>query len=248
MSSVLLLHRGAREATREEIEAVVTPQPQGRWHPLSHAAVIDTVVSRLGLAGFGVARQRLALSRGDQRLFAVLDLTARLSDACGGISLACGVSNSLDKSTAVRMVLGSRIFCCDNLALRGSTLVAKKHTRFVVPRFEEAISSVMGQLAEFQQAEAARIELFRRKDLSDAHAHSLMLRAFRADVVSHTGLKRVLKLWEEPEQPDFQPRTLFSLENAFTSALAALARSNPPRFVKVSLELQGLLAQEVVTP
>lgn len=245
--SVLMLHRGAREVTREQVELVPTPKPEGRWHPLSHAAVLDTVIKRLAAAGFEVARQRLALSRGDNRLFAVLDLAARLSDACGGISLACGVSNSLDKSTAVRMVLGNRVFCCDNLALRGSILVAKKHTKFVTTRFEEAISRVMGELEEFRRAEAARIELFRRTDLSDAQAHSLMLRAFTREIVSHQSLRRVLRLWEEPELEDFAPRTLFSLENAFTSALAPIGKSNPSRFVAVSLDLQALLGTEIVT-
>lgn len=54
------------------------PPAVGRWHPLSHASVLDTVVGRLSAAGFEVARQGLALSRNDQRMFAVLDLAARL--------------------------------------------------------------------------------------------------------------------------------------------------------------------------
>jgi hypothetical protein len=245
--SVLMLHKGAREVTREIVEAVPVPAPEGRWHPLSHGSVLDLVVKRLGVAGFEVARQRLALSRNDQRLFAVLDLASRVSDACGGITLACGVSNSLDKSTAVRIVLGSRVFCCDNLALRGSVLVAKKHTRHVVARFEEAVARVMGELEEFRRAETARIALFREKDLSDARAHSLMLRAFRAEIVSHLLLRRVMKLWEEPEREEFRPRTLFSLENAFTSAFAGVAASNPSRFVAVSLDLQALLGTEIET-
>lgn len=244
--SVLMLHRGAREVTREQVELVPTPAAEGRWHPLSHAAVLDMVVRRLGTAGFEIAKQRLALSRGDNRLFAVIDLAARLSESCGGITLSCGVCNSLDKSLAVRIVLGSRIFCCDNLSLRGNILIAKKHTKFVVNRFDEAIAKVMGELAEFQTAETARIELFRRTDLSDAQAHSLMMRAFKAEVVSHLTLRRVLKLWEEPEQEDFAPRTLFSLENAFTSALASISKSNPSRFVAVSLDLQALLGQEII--
>src|SRR5262249_47309324 len=70
----LNLHSGGQLVTLDELRAVPTPQPEGRWFPIGHATVLDTVKSTLGEAGFEVTDQKLALDRGTARFFGTLTL------------------------------------------------------------------------------------------------------------------------------------------------------------------------------
>src|SRR5262249_341627 len=72
--------------------------------------------------------------------------------------------------------------------------------------------------------EARRIEHFRRAEVPDTLAESIMLRAYERDIVSHHLLPRVLAQWRKPSQEVFADRTLWSLENAFTGVAQLAVR------------------------
>src|SRR4051794_23388490 len=72
--STLLVSRGARLVTREELDKVHTPPPTGTWFPISHGDVLSWTLGTLEQAGFKLARSQLALSRGAARFFGTIDL------------------------------------------------------------------------------------------------------------------------------------------------------------------------------
>src|SRR4051794_40060146 len=125
-TSALVTHCGARQVERPELDRIEPPPATASWFPVKHATVIDTVGGALTGAGFEIRAAKYALSRGDARLFATMDLATPLST---GVSLAVGVRNSVDKSLPLGFVAGSRVFVCDNLAFRSELLVRRKHTR-----------------------------------------------------------------------------------------------------------------------
>src|SRR4051794_4301193 len=96
-TSTLIAHCGARVVTREELDRVQAPASTATWFPVKHACVVDTARQALSDAGFAVRKEQFALSRGDARLFATLDLATALSGD-GSVSLAVGLRNSTDKS------------------------------------------------------------------------------------------------------------------------------------------------------
>ena len=49
-SSSLCLHKGAIEVPRDQLAAIDAPPPAGRWYPLKHSAVLDTVRQISGVA------------------------------------------------------------------------------------------------------------------------------------------------------------------------------------------------------
>lgn len=157
------------------------------------------------------------------------------------MTLAVGVRNSLDKSFPMGFAAGSRVFCCDNLALRADLLVRRKHTAHGLARFAGAIAGAVGSLRQFREAEAVRIGRMRAAVIDDAKAESVMLRAYAAKVVSHLVLPEVLRHWQTPAHPQFAPRTVFSLLNAFTSAMGPRARSNPQAYAAATMRLFGVL-------
>src|SRR5262245_26340653 len=118
-SAQLVLHTGARHVEEDELRRVKAPPPEGRWFPVRHFEVLDRVRTTLDEAGFGIAKQELALSRGDQRFFGTLRLATPLGE---GVNLAVGIRSSTDKSFPLGMLVGHSIFVCDNLAFRSDLL------------------------------------------------------------------------------------------------------------------------------
>lgn len=125
--SQLMLHAGGQLCTVQELQAIPTPPPEGRWHPVSHARVLETVTGTLQGAGYEIRDRKLAVARDGQRFFGTLDLATPLAT---GVALAVGIRNSTDKSFPLGFCAGNRVFVCDNLAFRSELLVKRKHTRF----------------------------------------------------------------------------------------------------------------------
>ena len=79
MSANLMLHRGGAVVTEDQLTTYPTPEPVGRWHPVSHARVLNAVRETLGAAGYLVRRQSLAVARDGARFFGTLDLATPLT-------------------------------------------------------------------------------------------------------------------------------------------------------------------------
>jgi hypothetical protein len=237
-TTTLILHRGAQEVSRAELEAVAAPPATATWFPISHVRVLDTTLQALNAAGFQVSRTRLALARNKARFFGTLDLQSPIAS---GVTLAVGVRNSTDKSLPIAFCAGSRVMVCDNLAFSSEIVVSRKHTRFGQTRFNEAISQAVRSLDQYQATEADRISRWRHAELPPDVADALLLRAYERGIVTATLLPRVLSEWRHPSFEEFRPRTLWSLFNAFTTAFAGRQRSNPQEFAAMTLRLYGFL-------
>ena len=238
----LMLHCGAREVTRTELDAVNAPPPTATWFPIAHRAVIDAVTGTLTDSGFEVRRAQFGLARNDARMFATLDLVSELAP---GVSLSVGVRNSTDKSFPLGFAAGSRVFVCDNLAFRSDILVTRKHTRFGRQRFEGEIARAVVTLGSFREHETRRVLALQQREIPDDRAEALMLRSFEAGVVSHRFLPAVIREWRSPSFEEFRPRTAWSLLNAFTTALGSRAKSNPQEYARTTMWLGGLIDEGV---
>jgi hypothetical protein len=242
-STRLVLHCGAREITRQELEAIAPPPPTRSWVPIGHSAVLDMVAGAMRERGYEIVRTRIGVARNNHRLFATLDTTAQLNG--GTVKLAVAVVNSTDKSLPMKFIAGLRVFCCDNLALRSDLMepVRRKHSKFGLDRFREALQLAVGGLDQFRAVERQRVARFQSTPVTDVEAESVLLRCFDRGVISYRLLPRAIAEWRKPSFPAFEPRTLWSLENALTATLGPAQRSNPQRFVALSLSLQALLTE-----
>ena len=102
--SHLILHRGARPVTPEELQQYQAPPPEGRWFPLSHSHVLSVVTQTLTDAGYRISKQQLGVMRDGSRFFGTLDLTSPVSE---GTALAVGIRNSVDKSFPLGFCAGT---------------------------------------------------------------------------------------------------------------------------------------------
>ena len=242
MTSTLLAHCGSRLVTREELDLIKAPEPTSTWFPVDHSIVIDTVSQALIAAGFQIERMKFAVSRTDDaRLFAVADLRSNLAT---GVNLAVGIRNSFDKSLPLGFVAGSHVFVCDNLQFRSELIVARKHTRNGSQRFQEAILQAIQSLVQFRTTETARINRLQHTEISNVRAESVMLRSFEQDVISGRVLPQVIEQWRKPSFEEFEPRTAWSLLNAFTTVLGSRLQTNPQAYAALTIRLQSMLDNE----
>jgi hypothetical protein len=245
--SSLMLHAGGRLCSYAELHAVPTPPAEGRWHPVGHARVLDTVVATLQGAGYRVRDQKLALARDSKRFFGTLDLDTPLAK---GVSLAVGVRNSIDKSFPLGFCAGSRVFVCDNLAFRSELLIHRKHTRFGEMRFQNAIADAVQSLASFRAAEEHRIERLMAMHLTDDEALALVVRGMEKAIISAPIIPKVVAEWRNPKH-DYgtgERPTAWKLLNCFTTVLGPRAVRSPNEYAGQTIRLNALVGPELTTP
>lgn len=244
-NSNLSLHCGAREVNRDELATLPCPPPTKTWAPVGHLRVLDTAVATLGEAGYTIEKSRLGVSRDGGRFFGTLDLSTPLTHD-GTVTLAVGIRNSIDKTFPMGFCAGSRVFVCDNLAFRSDLLVRRKHSLNGVARFSSDIAGAVLQLTSFKEAEMHRIAVMHETEMSDVSADSFILRAVvEKGIMPLRAIPAVVREWKEPRHELFQPRTAWSLFNAFTAAFVGLQESNPSELARRTMRLSALLTPMV---
>lgn len=222
----LCLHRGSREVPVELVHSTPTPAADGAHHPIAHGLVLDIVRNRIGAQGLAIMKEQHALSPDGARYFGCLELDMRSDD--GSMAYSVGVRNTHDRSYAAALVLGTRVFVCDNLAFSGEVLLGRKHTRHIERDLPELVNTGFRALRAERIRHEDRILAYRSADLTNKDAHDLIVRAIGYDkVVPPTQFLAVLNAWNTPEFPEFEPRTVWSLVNAFTQVVRDKSRSLP---------------------
>jgi hypothetical protein len=243
----LMLHCGSREVTREQLDAVPCPPAEGTWRPVPHGTVLTYATQALTDAGYEIEKLQLGLSRSDARFFGALTLK---SPVATGVSLAVGLRSSLDKSISLQWCCGARVMVCDNLAFRSEQVIARKHTKNGVLRYQEAICKAVSGLASYREQEGHCIRSMQQRIIDDHFAESFLLRAYQDEgLLSPRTLPIALKEWREPSFPDFeQEKNVWRLFNALTYSLSETVRSNPQRHAAATIRLGALLSPEEEVP
>lgn len=214
----LMLHTGARSATREQVALVPTPARTQSWVPIPHGRLLDGVQGCLERAGLAVVSEAHGLTRDGSRYFGLMQVA--YAEAAGDFGLVVGLRNSHDKSFPAGLVVGASVFVCDNLSFCGEVKLARKHTAHVERDLPQLIERSIGRMGDLRRKQDERFAAYRQHELSDGNAHDLIVRSLDARVVPVTRLPLVLREWREPRHPEFREgRTAWRLFNAFTEAL-----------------------------
>jgi hypothetical protein len=217
--SVLLAHGGARKLSREELKAIPTPEGTPTHRPVPHHEIVQALVETLGFRNIGVVRDEFAVSSDGMRMFGVLDLETSFV----GCRFSIGIRNANDKSMRLAMTVGYRVFVCDNMAFYGDfTPVLAKHSKHF--SLIDAISVGVDRMQRNFEPMRHQVESWRELQLPETHAKMIIYRAFiegELEAPRHLA-RQVHHLYFNPQFPEFAPRTLWNLSNAFTSAFKEL--------------------------
>lgn len=218
MDATLMTHTGARKVTRAELALVLTPPETDTFKPVAHATLIDELEHSLDFRHIRIVRDEYAVSPDGMRLFGLMELDAEYE----GVRFAIGLRNANDKSMRLGMVAGYRVFVCDNMALSGDfkPLLAKHTKNFdLVEALSLGVDRIQRGFGPLREA----IDSKRGNRLSDDAARSLVYRAFMENRFPLKLMKKVhTEFFVEPSHAEFRQQTVWSLENAFTTAFKEL--------------------------
>jgi hypothetical protein len=178
------------------------------------------LVESLGFRQIGVLREEYAVSRDGMKMFGVLDLEPLLVPGC---RIAIGIRNSHDKGMRLGLTIGARVLVCMNMAFHGDfqPVFAKHSNSFSLV---DAISVGIDRMQRNFEPMRRQVETWKAQQLTSATAKLVIYRAFivdELDAPKHLA-RRVHESYFALQHEDFQPRTLWSLSNAFTSAFKEL--------------------------
>ncbi len=235
MESSLVAHCGARKITRDELKGLPMPAATGTFKPIPHWEVVNALVETLGFRQIAVVRDEYAASADGMRMFGVMDLETGFE----GCRFSIGLRNANDKSMRLALTVGYRVFVCDNLAFQGdfTPVLAKHSKRFsLVDSLAIGVDRIQRNFEPLQQ----QVEAWRGTQITDESAKLVIYEAFiegELDVPKHLA-RDVHRHYFQPEQEAFAPRTMWSLSNAFTSALKTL---EPTPFFRATARLGAFL-------
>ena len=236
----LVLHRGGWEATKADLAAVPVPDTTESYFPVPYARYVEEVELHVPRFGLEIKSSAFALARDGAQMFGVLTCTN--GHVGKDYALAIGLRSSYDRSLAVGATFGSRCFVCDNLAFTGEVSMSRRHTAMVFRDLPDLIYKMLSQVSTMRERMDAEIAAMKVRELVPPQAHHLMVEAIRANVLPASRLPKVIEAWEEPQHEAFQPRTAWSLFNAFTEVQKG---SGPRAQMEGSLRLASLFRSEL---
>ena len=215
-----LSHNQSELVSRADLLRIPPPPATATWRPIAHGDLIAAIDRQLLVRGVTIRKEAFAVQRGGARLFAVLDLSIESSDE---FSAAMGIRTANDRSMALEIAVGIKVFVCDNLAFSGDLIaLRRKHTaKFdlnadisrAVDRYQTHLLVFDRQIAELKSRALSNEQA--KGLIHDAFAESLLpLRMFSA--VSRT-------YFGGQDFPDVAPRSAWGLHNAFTRAIGQMA-------------------------
>lgn len=231
-----MAHAGATKLKREQLVEILPPAPTETFKPIAHADLVKSVIEGLAFRHINVVRDEYAVSEDGMKLFGVLDLETTFD----GCRFSLGLRNANDKSMRLALTVGYRVFVCDNMAFHGDfTPVLAKHSKHF--NLMDAIDVGLGRMQRNFEPMTKQVLGWRQHQLTDDQAKLIIYRAFvegDLEVPKHL-VRAVHDQYFTPQYPEFQPRTVYSLTNAFTTAFKEL--EPVPQF-KATAKLGGFLA------
>jgi hypothetical protein len=119
----LIAHRGAQLVTREQLAAYIPPPSTDTWKSVSHTELVDTLTRVMQDRGLFITREQFAVQ--NAKLFGTFDLEWQRMEEYGA---AVDFRHTTDKSMAIQIAVGARVFVCDNMSFLGEMITVRKHT------------------------------------------------------------------------------------------------------------------------
>ncbi len=218
VNATLMSHAGTSKVTRADLALLPVPEETDTFKPIAHSYLINQLEEALAFRHIQITRDEYAVSPDGMKMFGLLELNSTHE----GLTFAIGLRTANDKSMRLGMVAGYRVFVCDNMSLSGDfkPLLAKHSKNF---NLNEALTMGVDRIQRNWQPLREAIDFKRQYQLSDGDAQALIYRAFMTQKFPVKLMKTVHReFFVSPSHAEFQQRTVWSLENSFTTAFKAL--------------------------
>jgi hypothetical protein len=215
--TMLLLHKGAKEVTYEDIAAVPIPDVTDTWYPVPYRDAIDFVRERAYSLYGAVGKEEFALGRNDLHMFAAFKFEG---DPGSDNGLCIGLRQSYDKTLALGIAAGARVFVCDNLAFSGDSFeVIRKNTRFVWQDFKSMVMTHLAGALESHKRLQRDFDKMKITCCSLDEGYALLGVAQGHDLLRPHQASVAFNEWTKPSHEEFADRNVWSLYNGVTESL-----------------------------
>ena len=238
-----LVYANSVYVTREQLKVIAPPPATDTWKPVPHYDLVQAIDRQLAVRDVQIVKEQFAVQREGLRLFGVLELGVPGLEASEAFGFAMGIRTANDRSEALSIVVGAKVFVCDNLMLSGDLIVMRrKHT----PGFDlnadisRAIDGYRDHLTVFHR----QVGDLMARPVSDAEAKVTIFEAFAREILPVRLFRQVAETYFHPvpSMTDVLPRTQWGLHNACTRAIQQLA-PGPAFYAATQLgKLFGLVA------
>jgi hypothetical protein len=214
----LMSHVNTDLVTRDQLRLISVPEPTSTFRPIPHIELVEQLDLILAKNQIRIHEERFAVRRDGSVLFGVFEL--EYGDCPDGRA-ALGLRTANNKTMAIQICAGLAVFVCDNLAFRGDMIaLRRKHTAGL--QLGDELSRAVDRFQEHFRILASEIELLRERRLSIDDAKALMHDVFVQGVMPLRFLPDVARAYFQPERAEFEPRTAWSLHNAFTGVAKSM--------------------------
>ena len=227
----MLMLSHAHEVSRADLASVPTPDPTESWRPVSHLDVVNTLTERAAARGLTIKNERFAVLDGTlypkpgmqlelrgAKLFGALDFAPIPGMPFpAGCTPSAGIRNSHDKSFALSILSGARVFICANGVLSAEHVISRKHTSGIDlgQSIDQALDAFMESIRGFNEM----YERLHAWNLRRTSAQSLVVELAKAGAFSSSDILPVLSEYEQPQHPEFRDRNAWSLYQACTERM-----------------------------
>lgn len=217
-----LSHRKSALVTRKQLEAMPLPLSLGAQHnPVPHHLLVETLRVEIQERGYDIQREQYALGMQGSALFGVIDLMPPGVVDVTERGLSLGFRNSTNATLAIKVVAGTRVFVCDNLALSGDLIaVLKRNTKGL--DIGQALTAGFDTFLRHATSLDLQIARLRATLITDLDAKARVFDVFAAKIVPVHLFDDVNDAYFGQVGEDCAPRTAWGLHNAFTRSLKTL--------------------------
>ena len=215
---MLLVESGAEVVPFNTLGQVPVPAHTRSYRPVPYQDAVEVVRNTIAnrLPNREVLSEEFALGRKGQHLFGLWTLDTDAEDN----NLSIGMRQSYDKSLSLGLVSGGQVTVCSNLMFDSDTVrLVRKNTTNVWDDFSDLVERAVIRSESAYQRMQGELEAMKALDCPTIRGAELMGVALYNNVLRPQQATVAMRAWKDAPHAEFEPRTMWSLYNAFTEAL-----------------------------
>jgi hypothetical protein len=213
MSGKLIAHCGATLIDREGLKTLETPQPTDSWTPIPHYDLVQALDGQLRARGIMITKEQFAVQKA--KLFGVLDTDYQVTEEGGA---AIGIRTSNDKSLALQIAIGYRVFICDNMAFAGDLIALRRKHTGNLDIHKELAEAMTRYVRDYRRLQDD-IAVWKETPITPERAKHLIYDIFLQKIVPVRMFHPVVNTYQATMH---QGQNLWTLNNAFTRHIQRL--------------------------
>jgi hypothetical protein len=232
----------SREISRASLNSIPVPvRPETKyWKGINHGVLANAIIDEIQNRSLTILSEQWSVSSKNQTiLWGSIDLAIDF-DIGQSATFSIGVRHGNLSQYALSFAVGARVCVCDNGMFYGDYVMKRRHT--INTDMHKHIGLAIDQCVQQCDNIEHLINRWRSIEIDDRDAAYLMMKAHSEGCVCFTKLEDVKTYWTSPVHEEFEPRTVWSLYNAFTEM--ARDHLSPPNQYRLMNGLRKMFNEE----